>query len=63
MYKQEREACTYDAGSVGLPTARDVNVTHCGSGAMVCDPEQDYWRVSPHVYICRRALCKGGRIN
>jgi hypothetical protein len=42
-----------------LPTARDVNVTPLGSGAMVCDPEQDYWRVSPHSSICRRAFCKG----
>jgi hypothetical protein len=30
--KQEREACTYDTGSLSLPTARDVNVTPCGFG-------------------------------
>jgi hypothetical protein len=32
MSKQEREACTYDTGSVSLPTARDVNATLCGYG-------------------------------
>jgi hypothetical protein len=31
--KQEREeACTYDTGSLSLPTARDVNMTPCGFG-------------------------------
>jgi hypothetical protein len=32
MSKQEREACTYDTGSVTLPTAHDVNATPCGYG-------------------------------
>jgi hypothetical protein len=30
MPKQEREACTYDTGSLSLPTARDANVAPCG---------------------------------
>jgi len=32
MPKQEREVCTYDTGSLSLPTARDANVTPCGFG-------------------------------
>jgi hypothetical protein len=58
MLKQEREACTYDTGSLSLPTARDVNVTPCGTGAMVCDPEQDYWPLSPHSSICLKTFRK-----
>jgi hypothetical protein len=46
-----------------LPTARDVDVTPCGFGGYVCDPEQDYWRVSPQSSIWRKAFCKGGAIK
>jgi hypothetical protein len=26
---------------------------------MVCDPEQDYWRVSPQSFIWQKVFCKG----
>ena len=42
---KKAEACAYDTGSFGPPTARGV-IQRAGSGAMVSDPEQDYWRAS-----------------
>jgi hypothetical protein len=57
---KEREACTYDTGSIWPCRPRVCQRdTLRVLRAMVCDPEQDYWRVSPQSSIWREAFCKG----
>jgi hypothetical protein len=61
---KKREACTYDTGSIWPCRPLVVSIGHPAVlRAMVCDPEQDYWRVSPDSPIWRKAFCKGAAFN